>query len=388
MRLIPSIILFALSFVLVPDVIFAQLDAEQEIHLLTNIPGLSSAAQVAVQGDFTSLINVVYKVAIGLSAALAVLFLIFEGVRYSASVIPGVKEKLRERMTTLIGGMALLLCAYVLLEVVNPSLLRFDNLSQNLIALDYSEIEGIKGYDAFGDLGINIPDDPSQAIYTYVPFDVDGKRIPGEYFFTLSDCLALVVAKECKLIEINTPPPTEVIDPVAIVALSELQMYGGKHESATVMCNRIQDYSQLVVGHRNWNCTASEGSGPWSAIFVSYIMKTSGNSSFPVSAVHWTYINLALEGKNGMKAHRYGAGYRPQAGDLMCTSRGSDRTTFDSALSKGSYSSHCDVVVENNGKHVITVGGNLSQTVKRAVYVAQDGVPRAAGKHLAIIELP
>ncbi len=127
--------IFCLACVLlVPSV------ASAETYIpLTNIPGLSSAADTAVQGDFTSLINVVYKVAIGLSAALAVLFLIFEGVRYSASVIPGVKTQLRERMTTVIGGMALLLCAYILLEVVNPSLTKIDDIFVSQLSYEDSE---------------------------------------------------------------------------------------------------------------------------------------------------------------------------------------------------------------------------------------------------------
>ena len=104
-----------------PSVVFAE-----TYTALSNIPGIDKAAESAASGDFTKMINLIYKMAIGFGAALAVLFLILGGVQYSMSSVSGVRSELKQRMTSVLGGMGLLLGAYLLLDIINPNLNRLD----------------------------------------------------------------------------------------------------------------------------------------------------------------------------------------------------------------------------------------------------------------------
>ena len=89
---------------------------------LTTIPAFKEAAGAAETGNFAQFINVLYRMSIGLASALAVLVIVWAGIQYSVSVAVGTKENMRHRITMALGGLVLLIGAYMLLEVVNPQL--------------------------------------------------------------------------------------------------------------------------------------------------------------------------------------------------------------------------------------------------------------------------
>ncbi|MFW0871296.1 MAG: pilin [Patescibacteria group bacterium] len=102
--------------------------------LTASIPGMKEAAEIASTGNFTELINTIYKLSIALSIALAVIILVIEGVRYSASAIPGVKSDIKERIALVFGGLILLIGAYMFLALINPiQLVNFGDLGKNNI---------------------------------------------------------------------------------------------------------------------------------------------------------------------------------------------------------------------------------------------------------------
>jgi hypothetical protein len=143
-------------------------------QLLTNIPGFQSASDA---GSFTELINVIYKVAIALSIAVAVVVLVVEGVRYSASDIPGVKADIKNRIPLVIGGMVLLIAAYMLLELINPQLVNLEDLTGTGTVPDNSGLSGISGVDA---IEVGMPDstDPGGIDvqpYVWVSEDEEGE---------------------------------------------------------------------------------------------------------------------------------------------------------------------------------------------------------------------
>lgn len=130
------LVLFLAFVVLSPVFVFAQAETEQEYTLLTQIPGLKS---VSTAGDFSSFVNAIYNMSIGIGSVLAVFVIIFAGVRYSMTDAFGTKNDMKERVKYAIGGLVLLLGAYVFLTFVNPDLVDFSN--KGLSAVGYKDVK-------------------------------------------------------------------------------------------------------------------------------------------------------------------------------------------------------------------------------------------------------
>lgn len=114
---------------------------------------------------------------------------------------------------------------------------------------------------------------------------------------------------------------------------------------------------------------------PWSAVFVSWVMRRAGVPGFQSSARHLDYVRDAY--RNG------GSGpYRladpdaepPATGDLLCFARtppqvfGAQgfREWLDRPFS-GALAMHCDIVVSTSGNRARVVGGNVLQGVTMRV---------------------
>lgn len=125
---------------------------------------------------------------------------------------------------------------------------------------------------------------------------------------------------------------------------------------------------------------------PWSAAFISYLMKTAGFSraEFVLSDSHVDYVQAALEASAAEAAGRQAshafracdaATTRPRAGDLLCATRASTAGTvrFDAlqaalaARASGeAFPMHCDLVVRSDAggdAKLETVGGNVVNSV-------------------------
>lgn len=125
---------------------------------------------------------------------------------------------------------------------------------------------------------------------------------------------------------------------------------------------------------------------PWSAAFISYLMKTGGFSGaeFEFSDRHVDYVRAALDtaaaeaaGREAPHAFRACdvATTRPRAGDLLCATRArtAGTATFDelaaameaSGPARG-FPMHCDIVVrsdEGGDAKIDTIGGNVVNSV-------------------------
>jgi len=96
----------------------------------------------------------------------------------------------------------------------------------------------------------------------------------------------------------------------------------------------------------------------WSAAFVSYVMRSAGaRERFLYSPLHADYINQAAQGIGAVRTERPEA-YAPQAGDLICISRGGRRMRIED-LSGARFLSHCDLVVAVQPGQLAVVGGNV-----------------------------
>lgn len=131
----------SLIFLVAPVLLWAETSS---FYTLSQVPGLEQGAQAAETGEFSSLINTLYAMAIGLGAVAAVFMIVFAGVRYAASDVAGVKADLKERITMALGGLVLLIGAYIFLSVINPNLTELqveDNNDLDSFGLGFDETE-------------------------------------------------------------------------------------------------------------------------------------------------------------------------------------------------------------------------------------------------------
>lgn len=150
---------------------------------------------------------------------------------------------------------------------------------------------------------------------------------------------------------------------------------------------------------------SSTSSLPWSAVFVSSVMKRAGLTSdqFRPAAAHAGYIQAAVDGYGfNRSAYAYlpcdPSWIEPRIGDLICYSRNSSPVrSFTQVLtgvelasaSRGAYSyeSHCDIVsqVARAPRHIVhSIGGNVGDTVTKTERALAGG-PITTGRPIAWI---
>ena len=110
---------------------------------------------------------------------------------------------------------------------------------------------------------------------------------------------------------------------------------------------------------------------PWSAAYISDVMKRAGVDNFESSAAHSKYIKGAIDARKAGDTEASHWGYRtseraPQAGDLVCFAREGSGATFDNQ-GNGQYKSHCDIVTGVRDGFIDTIGGNVGDGVNDSV---------------------
>jgi len=152
------------------------------------------------------------------------------------------------------------------------------------------------------------------------------------------------------------------------VALGELQHWGNGSvkETSPAMRSVLEAYWRNGVGwlpgQAHW-----WSSVPWSAAFISYVMRRAGaGNNFRYSGGHSYYIvaakNNRLENNaNPIKAYRISE-VSPRPGDIVCKSRAGSNATYDNI--REGMATHCDIVTAVQPGMLVTVGGNLSDSVR------------------------
>lgn len=139
----------------------------------------------------------------------------------------------------------------------------------------------------------------------------------------------------------------------------------------------------------NLNLDGTDRDVPWSAAFISFCVRESGYTNFKFAAAHAKYVHQAIRRKlddnNGPFWGFRISEHKPQLGDMVCKSRAGSGVTYNHAAQHDSYASHCDIVVAVRESHVVTIGGNVSQSVSRTNYPINDRGFLKGGKVYAVL---
>ncbi len=115
-----SITLLSFVFTLAPIMtVFAA-----EYVPLSPLPDLGAGKPIA--GNFSDYLTGIYKLAIGIAGVLAVIVILFEGIKHMASESFVAKADTSARIGAAIGGLLLAIGAWVILNAINPKLVTFN----------------------------------------------------------------------------------------------------------------------------------------------------------------------------------------------------------------------------------------------------------------------
>jgi hypothetical protein len=138
-----------------------------------------------------------------------------------------------------------------------------------------------------------------------------------------------------------------------------------------------QEYYRVGVGQNvtaaQLQSTSWQDAHPWSAVFISYVMRMAGaGDAFHYATSHTSYACAAQKWRTKGDRAKFWA-YRvneaaPEIGDLVCRDRPVEGrpcagTTYDTVCKGGS--SHCDIVVgvDRDKNRIWVLGGNVANSV-------------------------
>ncbi|HBE70683.1 MAG TPA: hypothetical protein DDW52_21270 [Planctomycetaceae bacterium] len=159
---------------------------------------------------------------------------------------------------------------------------------------------------------------------------------------------------------------------IQLVAHGELLYWrnGKRQERDPEVSARLRQY-WLSVGidrpELDMQSTEFQSEYPWSAAFVSWVMMRAGaGENFKYAASHWRYTAAAKTNREEkLKSPFYT--YRPEEKPLEPASivvkrRSSSTATYDNV--QLGHPTHGDIVVGFDGDEVLTIGGNVSNSVR------------------------
>lgn len=157
---------------------------------------------------------------------------------------------------------------------------------------------------------------------------------------------------------------------------------------------RVGDYWKSI---NNTTLDGRNRNQPWSAAFISFIMRAAGYTDFKFYEGHWKYI---CDAKAKRLANKPNAPFwlfklnehKPQLGDLVVFWRKPEGYS-DSQLVKTyegvnntHFPSHTDVIVELKNDSVVTIGGNVDHSVDtKKLSLTNNGFLKANDKLFAIM---
>jgi hypothetical protein len=221
----------------------------------------------------------------------------------------------------------------------------------------------------------------SLAISTLVLFGILAIALWGDYGSALTASLTSPINHEKK-----TGSPFK--DRVVSTTLEEYARWskGKTRENDPRAAERLRSYWEMgeigIPTNEELADSLWQERRPWSAVFISWIMKKAGaGNAFRYAHAHASYIvwardNAALLSEPSFAAYdvKDKRSAWPEPGDLICLNREENNHSLDELDTY--HATHCDVIVEVNREMnmMVTIGGNLAQTVnKRIVWLDANG---------------
>lgn len=163
-------------------------------------------------------------------------------------------------------------------------------------------------------------------------------------------------------------------DKMRQIAKNEMMFWknGQIKEGAPTHQARLAEYWR-AAGITNWPAQRMVAE-PWSAAFISFVVKQAGAGSLfkygPSHTIFWQAAkkNRAENNNNPFKAYRISEG-KPQPGDIIMRGRQAG-ITYDTT---GYFKSHSDIVVSVTPDQALVIGGNLSNSVRMYGIPLTDG---------------
>ena len=125
-----------------------------------------------------------------------------------------------------------------------------------------------------------------------------------------------------------------------------------------------KDYSISQIENPTW-----QGEHPWSAAFISWIMKVSGaGRHFLYSDRHSDYVRDSIQQRELNSKAKF-KGYmvdeiKPKVTDLVCKRRLGSTATYENVPANTPL--HCDIITKVNKEDIEVIGGNINNKVDRA----------------------
>lgn len=157
--------------------------------------------------------------------------------------------------------------------------------------------------------------------------------------------------------------------------LESIPRVGMWEDDEEVYAVRVNWYWRAVERPRY---TGNDCKQPWSAAFVSWIMREAGipGGQFLPSDSHWGYLTrimaAAEHDPNGAFQPHGITEYQPRPGDLICATRGNSDMSPPSGQNPWLVllehrKLHCDIVVEREGDTLASIGGNVRNSVSKTI---------------------
>ncbi|QDS93740.1 hypothetical protein FF011L_25130 [Roseimaritima multifibrata] len=167
---------------------------------------------------------------------------------------------------------------------------------------------------------------------------------------------------------------------IARVALGERLFWrdGERTEREPVVTDRLRDYwlaTDQTFTAEQIHDPAFQSEWPWSAAFISWVMKRAGSGDdFFYADSHWQYTAAAKANrlkKNDNPFQAFPIRDLPvTVGDVIVKRRSTSTATYEN-IERG-HPTHGDIVIEFKDGEVVTIGGNVSNSVRTTMVPIDD----------------
>lgn len=172
----------------------------------------------------------------------------------------------------------------------------------------------------------------------------------------------------------------------------------GRTEADPAQWPRVLTYWREGTGKASLRDRADVTSSdhPWSAAFISYVMKQAGAAEkFPAAVSHSGLIKEAIYNRQVAANNASIVGFRvtehaPRVGDLLCAARGwaAGQVTYENAGGFVFFPSRCELVIRTDPGQISTIGGDLMDSVTLHQIKAVHGkvAPEEAKDYLVVLQ--